>query len=178
MLTRLIVFITFVGITFTTFSAEKTYQNGVISVTIPESWNIVEENGDEAFGSVVIEKKGFSSSGVVTLTWTDNASYEEASPADLTRWVAETVQEWHFTEVAIPRPAQITYGKFMANHIVVTTRLFIWTAACCSYEMNFYNFGSEHYSLYVASITAPEDKADNQAGFTSIEKSLRISKAK
>lgn len=157
------------GMTWLGVAAEKLYNNEAISLAIPDRWKITEENNYGDYGNITLEKIGFSASGMVEISWSDNELYEEQDAETLNSWAQQTVKALSLGKPADTTLVKRAYGQFDANHIAVDMRfLFI------PHQLRFYNFSAGRYSLAILTTGATEDITANQSGFDTIEESLLV----
>ncbi|PID64587.1 MAG: hypothetical protein CR963_00275 [Gammaproteobacteria bacterium] len=153
----------------TGFAADKPYQNSVITLTIPDTWHISEEDPNADYGSITLEQGKFFGSGLVTITWSDNRVYEAENAETLQTWANYALESWFFTNPQMSEPTISTYGAFTANRLNAKLQIFFQP-----FEAIFYNFVAQQHSVSIMQFGATEDKKINQKGFERIQQSLRM----
>lgn len=143
-------------------------KDGVV-FTCPSGWSITDEDSLEGLGNYLsIEKDGFNSSGIMTVTWL----YNEISPEDV---IAEYQVE--MANNIIYKNSSLSFSnpfknKFK-NYDVISVR-FTMKLVGMKHQgiISAFNYGGRSYCIFKQE--ANEDGIKNEDGFNVIENSFKI----
>ena len=137
-----------------------------ISFTCPAGWKITKTLDLETAWLVVIQKKGFSSSGLVTMSFTENdfeldellAFYQE-----------ELAQQRTFKNIAFQPVEAAYYGKYQG-----ISSSFTVSVLGLEHQGKIYVFEENGITMSIVHQEAVEDYKKNLSGFEIIKNSLTL----
>lgn len=143
------------------------YQKDGVSFTSPAGWKITSEIPMGSYGHyLTIEKKGFSSSGLMTLNWLNERQ-------DLKEWIKELQdglkENYIFKKanLSFEDVKTVSYGTYQALESKYTASVF-----GVDHEGSIIVFGTKTKSVHILQQGATEDRIENEIGFEAIEGSF------
>ena len=150
-------------------SSEKKFEKSGISFTCPEGWEITgEENIDSSGYYLTIEREGFSSSGLMTISWV-NDSVDLVDYLEIYKNEFQTNTVYKYTNLSFSAPMEIKFNGIDAMATKFTTSIL-----GLEYEGIVYCFYGNDKTLSILKQEAIEDKSKNRDGFDSIEESFVV----
>ena len=147
--------------------SQKSFENNFLKFSYPEDWIITDdEEMDEGIHYISIEKKGYNSSGIITIT-----SYEGLISLDdlITINIEQLEQNLGFANF---KQNAIVESKFNTNQSRSSNFEFVTLGL--SFEGTVYAFQGINNSYVLLKEGALEDVKKNSNGFKMIEESLEI----
>jgi len=137
-----------------------------ISFDCPSGWKVTETEDYGAGKYICVEKKGFSSSGLVTMSFTT----EELELDEYLQLLQETFQEQRvFTDLVFQPAVETTYGKYKGIESSYT-----FSIMNMKHEGKIYIFRENGITMGLVHQEALEDHAKNLPGFETIQESLSL----
>lgn len=150
-------------------SPEAKFEKDGVSFISPEGWEVTEEeNLDNEGYYLAIERDGFNSSGLITITW---ANYE----IDLDEWLNVYVDD--LKSNIIYKNSNISFSNVIESEfseISTKTISFKVSIVGVKHEGVISAFYANNRTFSILKQEAIEDKLDNKKGFDLIEKSFKI----
>ncbi|TMM58773.1 hypothetical protein FEE95_04900 [Maribacter algarum] len=145
------------------------FEKDDISFTCPKGWSITDEDNLDGIGYYLsIEKDGFDSSGLMTVSWL----YETVNPDDLILAYQEDMQE-----NVIYKHSNLVFDPTFENkfqHYTVKSTRYQVTIVGIKHQgiISAVNYGDQTFGILKQGAT--EDVVINKKGFEMIESSFRI----
>jgi len=149
-------------------SAPTVFNKNGVSFSYPSDWAISDEEAFDAGYYVSIDRDGFSSSGLVTLTWVDQI-------LDLNDHLEFYKNE--FRENAIYKNSDLTFNEKKEtefNGIPALAVSYTVTILTVKHEGKMYAFNDDNRTYLVVKQGATDDRAQNESGFKSIEETFSL----
>lgn len=150
-------------------SPEKQFKKDGISFTCPSGWKVTDQEKIDNQGYYLsIEKDGFNSSGLLTMTWLYNE-------IDLNDWMDIFKDELKNNSIYKNSSLQFgeqTEGSYHDKKTILLS--FTATILNVKHEGEIHVFEDKGYSFGFIKQEAIEDKMKNKNGFDSIEQSFKI----
>ena len=135
-----------------------------VSFTCPAGWEVTDTGHDGTTAYVCIEKKGFSSSGLVVMSFTD----EDFELDKYLRLTQESFKEHHaFTGIVFQPAVEANYGKYKGIASAYTFKI-----GTLKHEGKIHVFQENGITMALVHQEAIEDHQKNLSGFEIIEESL------
>ncbi|WP_324025576.1 hypothetical protein QSV08_20675 [Maribacter sp. BPC-D8] len=159
----------FLFLTSCSESKPAKFERDGVSITSPTGWGITdEENIDDLGYYLSVEKDGFDSSGIITITWVNGEM-------DLNEWV--DIYKEELENNIIYKNSKLNFksvaeGSF--NDINSTSLKFTASILGLDHEgdIHFFYKGDKTFAILIQQAT--EDNATNKPGFDLIEKSFSV----
>lgn len=140
-----------------------------VSLTCPKGWEITDEDSLDGQGYYLsIEKAGFNSSGLITITWINNEF-------DKNEWINSYKDE--LRNNFIYKNSNLSFGGIIENkfnNINSTSVSFKVSILGVKHEGEIHVFSEKNKTFSILKQEAIEDKTKNINGFGLIEQSLKI----
>jgi hypothetical protein len=135
-----------------------------VSFTCPKGWKVTETEDYETAKYICIEKKGWSSSGMVTMTFTEE-DYELDEYLEL---IQETYKEQSvFSDIVFQQAVETYHGKYKGIESSYTFKF-----ATIKHEGKIYVFQENGVTMGLVYQEAIEDHEKNLPGFETIKESF------
>jgi len=147
------------------------FQKNGVSLTCPKGWKVTdEENFDDEGFYITIEKNGFNSSGLITITW-----YYEIIELDQVMDVAMEELQKSF----IHKNSNLKFGELIENKFNFINTSFVnfnMSTIGLKHQGEIHVFHKEGKTFCINKQEAIEDKGKNSEGFKIIENSFVVFK--
>lgn len=145
------------------------YNNEGISFVCPTGWKITDDESYYGLGHyLAIEKDGWGSSGILTLTWLDGESDPESYLNDLKSDLKNNI---------IYRKSDMSFGEHYESKYNNLTSLavdFTVTTLGIAHQGKIHTINIGGRSVTIIIQEATEDAAINKAGFEKLESSFKV----
>ena len=159
----------FLFITSCSESKPAKFERDGVSITSPTGWGITdEENIDDLGYYLSVEKDGFDSSGIITITWVNGEM-------DLNEWVYIYKEE--LENNIIYKNSNLNFKSVSEdsfNDINSTSLKFTASILGLDHEGNIHFFYKGDKTFAILIQQAIEDNTENKSGFDLIEKSFSV----
>jgi len=146
-------------------SPASTFQKDGVSLKIPQGWKITDEDAFDDFGYyLAIEKDGFDSSGLMTITWVKDS-------LDLKTSV--TAQQNEMRDISVYEKANLKFESIASgsfNGITTSDSNFTMSMMGVDHIGEIQSFYERGKTFTILKQEAVEDVSDNASGYLAIEK--------